>query len=109
MTSGLGLRWAHSGPFMTNTLGGGGSFSYFVDHLGPAMKTWLDDMQQNHFDFNSQEAADELKSKVNEWVSNVDLKAVESNRDAILSYFVGDKLGISDTSWDQDRNDRRQV
>ncbi|KAJ5746940.1 uncharacterized protein N7511_008636 [Penicillium nucicola] len=96
MTSGLGLRWALSGPIMTNTLGGGGNFSHFVDHLGPALKTWLDDMQQHPFDFDSRDAIEDLKCKVNGWVSHVDLEAVESNRDKHLFNLVEDKLAAAD-------------
>jgi 3-hydroxyacyl-CoA dehydrogenase len=96
MTSGLGLRWALSGPIMTNALGGGGNFSHFVDHLGPALKTWLDDMEQNKFNFSSQDAVDDLKKKINGWVSSVDLQQIEKNRDAFLSSLVGGKLGASD-------------
>ncbi|KAJ5311989.1 hypothetical protein PENANT_c022G03589 [Penicillium antarcticum] len=101
MTSGLGLRWALSGPIMTNTLGGGGNFSHFMNHLGPALKTWLDDMHQNSFNFDSQEAVNDLKDKVNGWVSTIDLKEVESNRDAFLSSLVKDKLGSSGAKTDR--------
>ncbi|KAF7529294.1 hypothetical protein PCG10_008004 [Penicillium crustosum] len=88
MTSGLGLRWALTGPIMTNTLGGGGDFNHFMDHLGPALETWLDDMHRHEFDMNSQ---DTLKERVNEWISDVNLKEVEESRDKLLVGLIGSK------------------
>ncbi|KAJ5782616.1 Dehydrogenase multihelical [Penicillium paradoxum] len=93
MTSGLGLRWALSGPIMTNTLGGGANFGHFMDHLGPALKSWLDDMQKHQFDFESRESVEGLKSTVNEWVSDVDLDEVAKNRDTFLAGLVADRFG----------------
>ncbi|CRL24058.1 Fatty oxidation complex, alpha subunit FadB [Penicillium camemberti] len=88
VTSGLGLRWALTGPIMTNTLGGGGDFNHFMDHLGPALKTWLDDMHRHEFDMSSQ---DVLKERVNEWMSHVNLKEVEESRDKLLVGLIGSK------------------
>ncbi|KAL4806301.1 3-hydroxyacyl-CoA dehydrogenase [Aspergillus unguis] len=92
MTSGLGLRWALSGPIITNTLGGGGSFAHFVDHLGPALKTWLDDMEQHKFELDSKEKTEALKENVNEWVSQVDLQKAERERDEFLGELVRKKM-----------------
>ncbi|PWY65434.1 3-hydroxyacyl-CoA dehyrogenase [Aspergillus eucalypticola CBS 122712] len=92
VTSGLGLRWALTGPIMTNTLGGGGDFTYFMDHLGPALKSWLDDMAMNQFDLGSEEQVNGLKKNVNGWISQVDLKKVEGNRDLLLANLVKSKL-----------------
>nr|POE94217.1 l-carnitine dehydrogenase [Quercus suber] len=44
MTTSLGPRYALSGPFMSNVMGGGGSktgFKHLVLHIGPAMNVWL--------------------------------------------------------------------
>ncbi|CDM30926.1 Fatty oxidation complex, alpha subunit FadB [Penicillium roqueforti FM164] len=90
VTSGLGLRWALNGPIMTNTLGGGGDFNHFIDHLGPAFKTWLVDMHQHKFDIDSQDV-DVLKERVNEWVSHVDLKEVEESRNELLIGLIKSK------------------
>lgn len=90
MTSGLGLRWALSGPIMTNTLGGGGNFSHFMDHLGPALKSWLDDMEKHKFAFEPQQVQG-VKDQVNDWVSHVDLKKVEEERDSFLGELVKNK------------------
>ncbi|RAK98708.1 3-hydroxyacyl-CoA dehyrogenase [Aspergillus ibericus CBS 121593] len=92
ITSGLGLRWALTGPIMTNTLGGGGDFGHFISHLGPALRCWLDDMQEHRFDLGSRERVDALKDIVDGWVKNVDLKKVEANRDELLAELVARKL-----------------
>ncbi|GKZ25478.1 hypothetical protein AbraIFM66951_001018 [Aspergillus brasiliensis] len=92
VTSGLGLRWALTGPIMTNTLGGGGDFNHFMDHLGPALKSWLNDMEVNKFDLGSEEKVDDIKKKVNGWTSQVDLKKVEGDRDVLLADLVKGKL-----------------
>lgn len=77
---------------MTNTLGGGGDFTHFMDHLGPALKSWVDDMEQNKFDLGSEEQVDGLKKNVNGWTSQVDLKKVEGDRDVLLADLVKRKL-----------------
>ena len=77
---------------MTNTLGGGGDFAHFMDHLGPALKSWIDDMDQHRFDMASEDKLEALKKTVNEWVAKVDLKSVEENRDVLLADLVRNKL-----------------
>lgn len=74
---------------MTNTLGGGGDFGHFMDHLGPALKTWLDDMHQHPFEISSTKETNALREKVNEWVSGVDIEKTERDRDAFLANFIG--------------------
>ncbi|PWY83913.1 hypothetical protein BO94DRAFT_519523 [Aspergillus sclerotioniger CBS 115572] len=92
ITSGLGLRWALTGPIMTNTLGGGGDFGHFMDHLGPALRSWLDDMQEKRFDLGDGERVHALKETVNGWVEGVDLKRVERERDGLLAELVRGKV-----------------
>ncbi|KAL4903310.1 hypothetical protein BDW74DRAFT_54229 [Aspergillus multicolor] len=88
MTSGLGLRWALTGPLMTNTLGGGGDFGHFMDHLGPALKSWIYDMEAHRFDFEEKESVDKVKESVNGWVKGVNLEDVERRRDEGLVKLV---------------------
>ncbi|KAI9924199.1 hypothetical protein ASPWEDRAFT_136896 [Aspergillus wentii DTO 134E9] len=95
VTSGLGLRWALTGPIMTNTLGGGGDFNHFMSHLGPALKTWLDDMHRHEFDMDSQHV-DVLKERVNEWTSQVNLKEVEERRDDRLVGLIKSQKDFSE-------------
>lgn len=43
--AGPGLRWALMGQHMIYHLGGGqGGLAHFIDHLGPAVESWLEDM-----------------------------------------------------------------
>lgn len=79
---------------MTNVLGGGRDFKYFMNHLGPALKTWSDDMRDHEFDF-SREKIDVLDKIVQEWVSTVDIDGVERKRD---NYIVGMINNESDAS-----------
>lgn len=83
MTSGLGLRWAVNGPLMTNVLGGGRSFRHFIDQLGPAVKSWGDDMKQ--YDFGHEpEKKEKVTERVEEYVGGVDLDEVERGRDEFI-------------------------
>jgi len=42
---GPGLRWALMGPHLTFHLAGGeGGMAHFMDHLAPAVQTWMDDL-----------------------------------------------------------------
>ena len=82
---------------MTNTLGGGGDFNHFMDHLGPALKTWLADMHEHKFDLDSQDV-DVLKERVNEWISHVDLKEVEESRNELLVGLIKSKSKSSQKS-----------
>lgn len=44
---GPGLRWALLGPFLTMHAGGGdGGITHFLEHLGPAMREWAEDLGQ---------------------------------------------------------------
>lgn len=81
MTAGPGLRWAINGPLITNALGGGGDFRHFMDHLGPAVKTWKDDMDKHPFDAENKEP---LVESVEKYVANSDLSAVQQRRDEFI-------------------------
>lgn len=60
VTSSLGLRWALTGPLLTNVLGGGGGkdgFRKFMRHIGPAFVDCKRDM-------------DEQQRQLGEWVDD---------------------------------------
>ncbi|TVY68921.1 L-carnitine dehydrogenase [Lachnellula suecica] len=60
VAAGLGLRWALTGPFMTNILGGGGgktSFKKLLEHLAPAAQGWTKDMNEHSFDYSEESLA----------------------------------------------------
>ena len=51
LTYGPGLRWAFMGPILTFHLAGGvGGMAHFLDHLGPAVNTWIDDLATGELD-----------------------------------------------------------
>jgi 3-hydroxyacyl-CoA dehydrogenase len=86
VTAGLGLRWALTGPFMTNILGGGGGktgFKHLLEHLAPAAEGWTKDMNKHSFVYNS-ENINQLDASVQDWLAVVDSSAVEAQRDEIL-------------------------
>ncbi|KAI2849950.1 hypothetical protein CBS11350_1863 [Aspergillus niger] len=70
MTSGPGLRWALTGPFVTNSLGGGGGpngFTQRIERLGPAVRAWEEDMLKHRFDW-SEESVSVLKREALQWL-----------------------------------------
>jgi 3-hydroxyacyl-CoA dehydrogenase len=86
VTAGLGLRWALTGPFMTNVLGGGGGktgFKNLIEHLGPGSQVWKKDMDAHPFLWDS-ESIGKLDASVQELLNTVDPKVVEEQRDEVL-------------------------
>lgn len=68
ITSGLGLRWALSGPFMNLSLTGGGGpdgFKRTLDHLGPPAVNWIKDIDMHRFEL-SEQSKEGLVTKVGE-------------------------------------------
>lgn len=86
ITNSLGPRYALTGPFMSNAMGGGGGadgFKHFVEHLGPAMQTWLDDMREHTFKLDK-ESLDSLSASVVKELEGKDVQALEAERDRLL-------------------------
>jgi 3-hydroxyacyl-CoA dehydrogenase len=83
MTASLGLRWALNGPFVLNAMAGGGSFLHFLEHLGPAAKSWHDDMQKHAFEM-TPKAIEELNRSVETTIPITDLNALQQERDRVL-------------------------
>ncbi|KAB8259393.1 hypothetical protein BDV32DRAFT_159307 [Aspergillus pseudonomiae] len=83
MTSSLGLRWALNGPFALNAMAGNGSFQHFLEHLGPAAKSWHDDMHKHTFEMTPQ-AIQDLSKTVEPMVQATDLDALQKERDDVL-------------------------
>jgi 3-hydroxyacyl-CoA dehydrogenase len=54
---GPGLRWALMGPHLTfHMAGGDGGMKHFMDHLGPALQSWMDELGTPRLDPKTQEA-----------------------------------------------------
>jgi 3-hydroxyacyl-CoA dehydrogenase len=86
VTSGPGLRWALTGPFVTNSLGGGGGpegFIQRIERLGPSLRRWEEDMLQYRFDW-SEQSVSVLKQKALEWLGAVDWDDINERRDEVL-------------------------
>ncbi|KAK4501844.1 hypothetical protein PRZ48_007653 [Zasmidium cellare] len=87
VTTGPGLRWALAGPYMTNVLGGGGGkdgFDHFVQHLGPAVRGWKEDMDANKFSFEEDETK-RLQEQVTPWVETKEPEKVRQEMgDALI-------------------------
>lgn len=54
---GPGLRWALMGPHLCFHMGGGdGGMKHYMDHLGPANQSWMDDLGTPRLDAKTQKA-----------------------------------------------------
>src|SRR6476660_9196741 len=54
---GPGLRWALMGPHLTFHMAGGeGGMKHFMDHLGPALQSWMDELGTPRLDAKTQKA-----------------------------------------------------
>ncbi|PKK50426.1 hypothetical protein CI102_7610 [Trichoderma harzianum] len=93
VTTGIGLRWAFTGPFMTNVLGGGGGkdgFHRLITHLGPGVQRWIEDMDAHAFGFGENEI-EELDKSVQHMLESTDIASVESQRDRGLVELIKSK------------------
>jgi len=54
---GPGLRWALMGPHLTfHMAGGDGGMKHFMDHIGPAVQSWMDDLRAPTLNAQTQKA-----------------------------------------------------
>lgn len=93
MSTGLGLRWSLTGPFMTNVLGGGGGpegFDKIMDHLGPATRSWTKDMEAKKFEW-SDRTVKAVKSSVREMIEGEDFVEMMRERDEVLLEYLKSK------------------
>lgn len=93
VTSGPGLRWAVTGPIVTNALGGGGGPDGFVnriERLGPSIQGWENDMLKHRFDW-SDESVARLKNEARKWLDDVDWTQLTSERDRVLIQLLAAK------------------
>ncbi|KAI1295313.1 hypothetical protein F5Y03DRAFT_399292 [Xylaria venustula] len=71
VTSSLGLRWAVTGPLMTNTT------------IGRAGAAWIKDMNEHQFD-GTNESLKIVDTSLQEWIGDVDFSHVEDIRDRVV-------------------------
>jgi 3-hydroxyacyl-CoA dehydrogenase len=91
IANGPGLRWALTGPFLTQHLSGGSrGIGYALDHLGPPMVEWWRS-------FETPAWTDELKAAVvagvDDELADTDRQAVVAERDALLLDLLAAKRG----------------
>ncbi|KAL4807209.1 hypothetical protein BDV18DRAFT_159428 [Aspergillus unguis] len=95
VTTGVGLRWAFTGPFMTNVLGGGGGkdgFHQLMTHLGPGAQKWIEDMNAHAFKF-SKEEIQKLDESVQKMLEDTAVEDVQAQRDEALVELINRKKG----------------
>ncbi|UKZ64205.1 uncharacterized protein TrAtP1_005426 [Trichoderma atroviride] len=86
VTNSLGPRWAATGPLLSNAMGGGGGtdgLKHALEHLGPASRSWLEDMKAHAFTWTPKEL-DTLSASVSEELRGKDTKDLERQRDDLL-------------------------
>ncbi|MDQ1538805.1 MAG: hypothetical protein QOE58_3198 [Actinomycetota bacterium] len=80
---GPGLRWAVLGPFVNQHLSGGpGGLTHILEHLGPPMVAWWDDLGHPEL---TPELAAALVAGVDEELAGVDQAKLVAHRDAVLN------------------------
>jgi 3-hydroxyacyl-CoA dehydrogenase len=93
VSSGPGLRWALTGPIATNALGGGGGpdgFAQRMERLGPAIRSWEDDILEHRFNW-SQDSTLALQESVNKSLGSVDWNRMVEERDLVLLQLLAAK------------------
>lgn len=71
---------------MANAMGGGGGsqgFRHMLEHLGPAVQAWLEDMKAHQFEY-MPENYDKLGASISEEMKNKDTEQLERERDEQL-------------------------
>jgi 3-hydroxyacyl-CoA dehydrogenase len=86
---GPGLRWAVLGPFLNQHLSGGpGGLAHVLEHLGPPMVAWWQDL--GHPDL-TPELARQLIEGVDEELAGVDQADLVRHRDEVLTSLLETK------------------
>ncbi len=83
ISQGPGLRWAVLGPFVLQHLSGGpGGLAHNIEHLGPPMVAWWNDLRQPDL---TPELAARLVAGVNSELAGIDQTKLVQHRDAVLN------------------------
>lgn len=79
---GPGLRWALLGPFLNMHLSGGaGGITHMLEHLGPPIESWWDDLGAVRID---NQLIGKLAAGVSDELQGQDLAAMTAQRDDVL-------------------------
>lgn len=89
MSFGPGLRWALLGPFANLHAGGGdGGIRHMLEHLGPAMRQWSNDLSPFP---ETDDYIEDIASAVEASLAGQDFAAVVRARDELLLQLLADK------------------
>jgi 3-hydroxyacyl-CoA dehydrogenase len=89
ISHGPGLRWAVLGPFVNQHLSGGpGGLTHVLEHLGPPMVAWWQDLGHPEL---TPELARALVAGVEEELAGIDPAELVAQRDAVLSALLAAK------------------
>lgn len=89
ISEGPGLRWSLLGPFMNLHLSGGrGGIRHMLEHLGPPMETWMDDLGKIKID---EATIDTISEQVGEYVHRKDFDKLVEERDILLKQLILNK------------------
>jgi carnitine 3-dehydrogenase len=92
IANGPGLRWAVLGPFLNQHLSGGpGGLAHVLEHLGPPMVEWWNNMTQPEL---SSELIAALVAGVGDEMAGVDEAELVSRRDAVLTALLAAKAQV---------------
>ena len=79
---GPGLRLGVMGPFeICHLAGGAGGYAHFLDHLGDALRDWMNDLEPLDL---TPEVRDRLKTLVDTAMGGRDLDSIANERDELL-------------------------
>ncbi|SBS31620.1 L-carnitine dehydrogenase [Marinomonas spartinae] len=82
ISNGPGLRWALLGPFVNQQLsGGGGGMKHLLDHLGPPMDEWWQDLYPTRL---TEKVIDVVTRGVDEKTHEWDMGQLAKTRDELL-------------------------
>ena len=90
---GPGLRWAVLGPFALQHLSGGeGGLAHNIEHLGPPMVAWWNDLRQPDL---TPDLAARLVAGVDEELVGIDVTTLAESRDVVLQALLTAKAQVT--------------
>lgn len=94
ISEGPGLRWALLGPYMNLHLSGGeGGIKHMLEHLGPPMKSWMNDLGEVTI---NEELINLITQGVNDLLSVKNQSKLVGERDQVLQQLIKQKHDTSE-------------
>lgn len=93
ISQGPGLRWAVLGPFANQHLSGGpGGLTHVLEHLGPPMVDWWNDLGQPEL---TPQLIATLAAGVQEELAGIDPASLVADRDSVIEAMIAAKKGTN--------------